>query len=179
MKLRSFVTLALVAAAAAGAWLWITPDRAVDRLREAARAGDVETLDEVVDFESVRANLKADLNEVVTRRTRGSDGLLATIGAAVGGAVVGGLVDTFVSPNGVAAIAQGRRPDADNGQPIEDAEPRIDRRSLSTFVARFEGDGGNPEDRVGLEFSRAGLQWRLTRVLLPTLENEPSDGGHP
>jgi hypothetical protein len=179
MKLRSFVALVLVIAAVAGAWLWITPARAVDTLREAARASDVETLGEVIDFAAVRANLKTDLNEVVTRRTRGNDGLLATLGAAVGGAVVGGLVDTFVSPAGVAALAPGRRPDRDTPQRIEDAEPRIERRTLNSFVARFDGDGDNPGDHVALEFSRAGLEWRLTRVLLPTLENEPSDGGHP
>lgn len=176
---RPFFTLVVLAVAAMAAWLWITPARAVDRLREAARIGDVETLDEVVDFQAVRTNLKSDLNGSLAERTRRSEGLLATLGATFGGAVVNGLVDTFVSPAGVASIAYGRRPDRDTGEPVHAAAPRIDRKSLNTFVARFADDGEIPEDHVALEFSRAGLEWRLTRVLLPGIDSEPSNGGHP
>jgi hypothetical protein len=159
--------LAVFAIGLAFAWFAITPERTVDSLYDAVRAGDSERIERLVDFDLLRQNLKTDVRDYATRRASTSASPLAGIGAAIGSALADGLVDTFVSPAGLTTLLRGQVPgQGDSGEmPPESPEYDIDRRGLSRFDAHVRDEQATEPVLV---FTRTGLRWRLTRILLRT-----------
>lgn len=163
--------LVLVGGAAIG-WYAVTPRSTVEDLREAARAGDTAALDELIAYDSVRANLKTDLRGRLDRMAD-RDQPLATLGAVIGGAFVEGLIDTFVSPMGLSLILAGRSPEEDapaRSAAEAEADYTIDRQGVDRFAVRFESDGTDGTVPV-LEFRRHGLDWRLVRIAIDARED--------
>lgn len=152
----------VVALMVAGVWFWRSPHGAVERLREATRDGDPTRLEELIDFGSVRTNLKTDLRAAISNRSGVDDDPVGALGAALGGLFMDPLIDAFVSPEGLAAVARGRMPDDDDANA---ANVHIDRRGISAFVARF--DDAERGSSPALEFNLDGGRWRLVRIVLP------------
>ena len=166
-KLIVFIALLLV-----GGWFWRSPHAAVERLREATRSGDADQLQEIIDFEAVRANLKEDLRVAISDGADlEEDDPLRTLGVALGELALDPLIDTFVSAEGLAAVARSRMPE--NGVDDESAERNvhIDRRGPGSFIARFEPSQSQElANRTALEFGRRGMGWKLVRIVLPDTE---------
>lgn len=161
--------LLVLAAGAAVGWYVVSPRSAVEELRAAANAGDEAALAEKVAFDSVRAHLKTDLRAQLAKGSDRDDAA-ATIGAALGGLFVDGLIDLFVSPAGMATVLRGRLPERAAADTDPERAPRdhsIDRRGTGRFLVRFARDGDDA--RPVLEFRRFGLDWRLVRI---RIENE-------
>jgi DUF2939 family protein len=159
--MKTMVNL-LVAVIIAGstAWLYASPQMVVRDLQAAAEQGDSAALSKHVDFPAVRENLKADVKEAMMGGSKeDSDDALSGLGLAVGGTIVDGAVDTFVSPSGVAAISRGIHP---SGKSSDDQAPsfKIKTRRLNSFMVEFENSDNAPD----LVFSRKGLGWQLTRI---------------
>ena len=151
--------LILLVVAAAITWLWVSPSRAVEGLRAAAREGDPEELSYYVDFPVLRENLKTDIKaSMIGKRKRDSDDPLAGLGVLLGSTMIDGLVDTFVSPSAIAAVARGYRPNAERS---EEKPYDIKRRRPNSFVVEFDNSS---RDTPRLVFSRRGLGWQLTRI---------------
>jgi len=112
--LRWFTGLALATALVA---FLATPWMAVHALREAAVQQDEVALAQRVDFERLRESVKVDLLERLAGRDPDSErngeraGALRArrLGAAVAGALLGPMVDEFVTPHNIALLLQGRR----------------------------------------------------------------------
>jgi hypothetical protein len=165
---KTLALLILILAAGAVAWFVVSPDRAVDRLRTAARESDTATLESMVEFDSVRTYLKADLRATLDAGTDGNGpGAFAT---AFGGALTDGVVDMLVSPEGIAALVRGDVPflRARDRPDVDAVELEIERDGLDTFRALYLGEG-NEEDRPALVFRRDGLDWRVVRIEIPAL----------
>jgi hypothetical protein len=111
------VVLVVVIAALLG-YVYASPYLALDRMKRAADARDAQTVDEYVDFPLLRDSLKQQVAELLTRRidTQRSGNPLALIGAMIGAALVGPLVDSYATPDGVAAILNGIPPRGDPGE---------------------------------------------------------------
>jgi hypothetical protein len=90
----------------------------LDRLKRAADERDAATVNEYVDYPALRASLKEQVGELVMRRIdeQKLSRPLAAIGAMIGMALVGPLVDAYTTPDGVAALLNGMPP---NGTPGE------------------------------------------------------------
>lgn len=163
--MKGLLLLLVLLAAAAVAWVYVTPPRTVDSLYDAVRARDTERIDRIVDFEELRENLKTDLHAVTEQRSAESDHPLASVGAAIGNAFIDGLVDTFVSPSGLAMLLSGNLPTSETtaGTPPEDPEYDIDRHGFGRFDARVRSETSSTPI---LEFDRQGLRWQLVRIRL-------------
>ena len=172
--LTSIFALALVGA---GAWVFSGPYRAFADLRTAARAGDQQALEELVDFPAFRSSVKDAVGTSVRRGINGGEqgGVLGALGGMIAGAVASPVVDQVVTPSGIAALTQGARPgesrgDDANGQPTRrrDDQVRVRRgyENLSTFVVRLH-DADTDHELVALVMRREGLDWRLAQVRLP------------
>ena len=100
------------------AWLYATPYIALDRLKRAADARDAATVDQYVDFPSLRDSLKQQVTGLLTRRLEasGRGSPFAVIGAMIGAALIGPLVDSYATPDGVAAILNGMPPRGNPGE---------------------------------------------------------------
>lgn len=192
---RSVVTtlVVLILVAALG-FIYASPYIALNRVKRAADARDAQTVNEYVDFPALRASLKEQVAALLTRRVdiQKSGNPLAIIGAMIGAAVVGPLVDSYATPDGVAAILNGIPPRGtpgehppqagnDGGAPASNApasgvataqqEPPPKQppmttagyRDLNTFVVTYQHGAGDA--RYSAIFHRSGLvSWKLVAV---------------
>ena len=176
-KRRSgFSSLLLLAALFAGVWLYYTPYLAMNKLQKAAKAGDTQALNEMVDFPALRESVKQNVRSAVSNEVGRRGGPLGTLGGLLAGAIASPLVDTFVTPEGIAALTEGQRPGSRRDAAIDsiareqgkDVKVKRGYESVDLFVVRFVGreDG---KEKMALVLHRDGFtNWRLTGIRLPS-----------
>ena len=171
-KPRFFGPFAFMVICAAAIWLFFTPHLAVKRLQEAARAGDHQALAQLVDFPAVRTSVKAEVREAVAGELGKERNALASFGAALAGMVVEPLVDSFVTPEGIASAVRGERPSLGSGEKRvkKEAKDLVAERGYEasdTFVIRFR-DRDDGRERMALVMRRHGIaDWKLAAIRLP------------
>jgi hypothetical protein len=167
---------------------WIAwPYYAAFSLMEAVREGDVSTLEKRVDWNGVRQAFRGDLNAFFLQHLKGkakaddsSDAMATGFAALLGPAVVNQMIDGYVTPQAIAALARN-----ENAKP---SELTSDGNSTARNIREIKWDhvkyaffsGGPLTFRVdilppndpplqkpaSLEFNWTG-DWRLVRVTLP------------
>jgi len=112
------VALLVVVVVAVLGVIYASPYIVLDRLKRAADARDAQTVNQYVDFPLLRASLKDQVGQLLTRKIdiQKSGNPLAMIGAMIGAALIGPLVDSYAPPDGVAAILNGIPPKGDPGE---------------------------------------------------------------
>src|ERR1700731_3478461 len=112
------ITLIVVVVVAVLGLIYVSPYIALDRLKRAADARDAQTVNQYVDFPSLRESLKDQVGQLLTRKidTQKSGNPLAMIGAMIGAALIGPLVDSYATPDGVAGLLNGIPPRGDPGK---------------------------------------------------------------
>ncbi|MFM0239598.1 DUF2939 domain-containing protein [Paraburkholderia phytofirmans] len=112
------VTLVLIVVIAALGFAYASPYIALNNLKRAADARDAQTVNQYVDFPALRESLKEQVAGLLTRRlgAHGNGNPLAAIGAMIGVALIGPLVDAYATPDGVAALLNGMPPRGDPGE---------------------------------------------------------------
>jgi hypothetical protein len=119
-------------------WWFGSPWWTLWRMREAARAGDSETLAAYIDFPALRASTRAKLAPRL---------------GPLGGALAGPAVDTLVSPAALRLALGSGRGGGESGADFD-----LDRTRASEFRLR-RGD-------KDLVFRRHGLGWKLEEISL-------------
>lgn len=149
-----------------------SPYVAVRGFVAAAKQGDAEKLRGSVDFPAVRADLKPQLTAAVTTRMERDPAMrgnpLAGLGAMLMPSILDRMIDSVVTPEGIAALVRvGRVGHAET----DSAPQRVDyvfhylARDRFAATLRRRGAAGDP---VSLVFERRGLfTWRLVRIALP------------
>ncbi len=169
------VLIALLAYVAAGPFL------TVRAIREAVKTGDTVKLEKQVDFPALRSSFKAQLADHLAREAGAhvDDGPLATFGIGLANTLMATAIDGLITPTGISAMMEGRRvwerannepfspsgeedPGASRPQVLQN--PEYDFESLSRFTATVADQKGRP---VVFVFSRSGLNWKLSEILLP------------
>jgi len=178
MRKNSFAgPLAFMAAVAVAGWLYFTPHLALRRLQAAAESGDHAALREMVDFPAVRASLKEEVRGAIAHEMErdGKRSPFSMFGAALAGMMVDPLVDSFVTPAGIAAATRGERPRSDGEKEgVKKAEDDVEiargYEGANRFVVHFRDrdDGG---ERIALVMARDGVAgWKLTSIRLGARE---------
>ncbi|KVW39064.1 DUF2939 domain-containing protein [Burkholderia ubonensis] len=129
LKPLSIVVLAAVVIAAIG-YAYASPYVALGRLKSAIDARDAQAVSEYVDFPSLRISLKQQVTDELMRRidAKRQNNPFAVIGALIGSALIGPLVDAYATPEGVAALMNGFPPQGNPGErpPEWPAQPPAD-----------------------------------------------------
>ncbi|HEM7897389.1 TPA: DUF2939 domain-containing protein [Burkholderia cenocepacia] len=118
-RLKPLLIVALVVALiAALGYAYASPYVALGRLKSAIDARDAQAISEYVDFPSLRISLKQQVTEELMRRIDAvkKDNPFAVIGALIGSALIGPLVDAYATPEGVAALMSGLPPRGNPGE---------------------------------------------------------------
>ena len=112
------IALIVIVVVAALGYAYASPYIALDRLKRAADSRDVETVNEYVDYPALRDSLKLQVTGLLTRRldVQHNGNPLAAIGAMIGVALIGPLVDAYATPDGVAALLNGIPPRGEPGE---------------------------------------------------------------
>lgn len=123
--------LAAIAVFAVAALAYASPYLVLDRLKRAADARDAETVDHYVDYPALRTSLKQQVTEMLSRRidAQKREHPFAALGALVGMALIGPLVDAYATPDGVAALLNGLPPRGEPGETPPPAGGQQDRNS--------------------------------------------------
>ncbi|TBR09003.1 MAG: DUF2939 domain-containing protein [Lysobacter sp.] len=181
--MKKLIALTLLAALVLGAYVAAGPFLTVRAIRDAVERGDTRSLATQVDFELVRASVRAQLEDYLARRMGegAATDPLRQLASQVTGAMTGGVVEALVTPAGIGALLQGRSvvrramgypPEAGAApapgtppvafDPLRGATYRY--VSASRFDATVQNADGVP---IVFVFTRSGLRWRLTDVRLP------------
>ncbi|WP_341312328.1 DUF2939 domain-containing protein [Paraburkholderia sp. IMGN_8] len=112
------VVLIVIAAVAVLGYGYASPYIALNNLKRAADARDAETVNQYVDFPALRESLKQQVTGLLTRRldAHGTGNPFAAIGAMIGVALIGPLVDAYATSDGVAALLNGMPPRGEPGE---------------------------------------------------------------
>jgi hypothetical protein len=146
-------------------------------LIRAARAGDEQKLEQLVDFPVLRESMKAELQaELVTRMQRDprvAESGLGGLGILLAPMLVSGAVDVLVTPQVVADMVRTAEapdptrpadPDPTDKSDAEDIHQAWGYRSLDEFAVTLT-DRDRPDDRLALILERRGLfQWKLAAI---------------
>jgi hypothetical protein len=170
-------------------------------IREAMQNGDSDYLEHKIEWDSVRASLRESLGKVASGRAgAGPDetapepaakktGLWQRIKASVGRRAVDGIVDNYVTPEGLPQLfgvrnayreASGEAA-ALRAQPwyrrVADFWPRLKRAEFKTPAA-FEVEMADRNDPgrhyIGLLELR-GIEWKLTELKVRLVDQPPPD----
>lgn len=177
--MKKWLAVLFLALLALGGYVVAGPYLAIHGISQALERRDAAALERYVDFPALRVNLKAQVDDALLRRA-GPElqaGLFGGALLSLAGSVSGMGVDAMVTPAGVAALLQGdalwkrARGDTVGGdtyaaprplQPLQLAEHRFE--STSRFVATLHTADGTA---VPCVFTRDGLRWKLSNILLP------------
>ena len=155
-----------------GCWL-ATPWLALHELREAARAGDAERLNAMIDFPELRESVRMNLLERVAQTDDGRTGSRArALGAAMAGALLGPMVDAVITPDAVASLLRSRRPEGavwHASAKEEHLKARSFYESPNRFVVSLRpAESADGDDPIQLVFHRDGMfAWKLAELRLP------------
>ncbi|RKT99674.1 hypothetical protein C7H84_30945 [Burkholderia sp. Nafp2/4-1b] len=169
------VVLAVAVLAAIG-YAYASPYVALGRLKSAIDARDAQAVSEYVDFPSLRISLKQQVTEELMRRIDAvkKDNPFAVIGALIGSALIGPLVDAYATPEGVAALMSGIPPRGNPGErPPDWSGPPSGGAPGNAPVAPPGNPASTPAPGSNANASAAPAP---TSAPAPA---SPSDAGHP
>lgn len=174
-----------VAAAALVGFYLASPLLAFNGLKNAARDGDRDKLERLVDFPAVRDSLKSQLQTAFMARMNADpemrDNPFSGFAMMMVPAMVNGAVDVYVTADGMANLVQGRKP-AEKGPapvtPMEEPVTSYGYTDIDTFKVTVDSAEAEP---MALVMRRQGLfAWQLKLIELPAdLLKEPVETAAP
>jgi hypothetical protein len=168
LKIVIGIVAAVAIALLVGAYVW-SPFRAMDALGHAVRNRDRDSLAALVDFPSVRENLKTGFAARMEKRAGESRNPLASLAFLFAPTVIGPIVDAIVTPDGIVLLLSRPFDDREGtpGHPKKKWNYGWHFVDLSHFKAEYS-EAGDPGVVFGFLFERRGLfSWQLVRLDLP------------
>jgi hypothetical protein len=149
------------------------PFIAIHHIKSAVAQRDPEALASNVAFPELRENLKEQFNAILLKKASTElreNAAFAGLGMLLASRMVDTLVDSSVTPSGLAALMSGRSPErsGDSQSPpsdrrlLENARYTFD--SMSKFSAWVRAEDGS---ELRIVFSRYDLSWKLSNIQLP------------
>lgn len=149
-----------------------SPYMAVRSLRNAAFEGNSDKIEAKVDFPAVRESLKSQLTASMMTSMNSDpdmrDNPFSGIGAMIMPAMIDRMVDSFVTPEGIAASIRGQKPtDKAKLENNPDIVSRTEYVNLDRFRVRVSNRKAE-KNGLSLLFERRGFaSWKLIRLEMP------------
>jgi hypothetical protein len=135
---------------------------------------DAEKLSENIEFTALRQNLKDQLNTTMMKNIAAElkGNPFAALAAGLSTKMADGIVDSLVTPNGLAAVMEGKKPSKkeseDNASPIKKDSLFKNARFSYDSTSKFSiwiPDAKGKDARIVLQ--RNGLSWKLVNIVIP------------
>jgi Protein of unknown function (DUF2939) len=179
MSRNTILAFAGVAIVMLLAWYFVSPFFALSSIATAVKSGDRDRLSIAVDFPSVRAGLKEQLDAFILKRANADPSMrnnpFAGLAMMLAPVMVDRIIDGYVTPDGFAALLSRRL----SGEGADSPSHVLMRRDFSYidadhFRATFR-NAQHPNESISLMLERRGIfSWKLMRVDLP-LEDIAND----
>ena len=149
-------------------YLLATPYLTSHNLQKAFRNSDTQTIETLVNFPSVRNSV----TKQIAPSQEQDDNLLTMIGKKIAKGAVELVVDTVVTPEGLAKIMDGNTKDISkqNGSDISDNQ--LNYKMYYASINRFHIDVlSKKDDKVVATFvlTRSGINWIVTEIIIAGL----------
>ncbi len=174
--MKKILTITVLLIAALGAYVAAGPYIALHRIKAGVEQRDAAKLAENIDFPTLRSNLKNQFTAKIMKKTPSQfqDTPMASWVMELGSKLIDGMVDTYVTPDGLAGMMEGTQPKL---IPLE-RSPRNATQQRPPLLknARHGFDSPNQfsvhvKERQGGEIrfvlTRDGLVWKLNNIILP------------
>jgi hypothetical protein len=153
-------------------YFFTRPAATLSAIQDAAASKNFTALNELIDFPSLRASVKAGLVRDVESRVEPYTSAGARIGALLGSVVIGPMVELVVSPLGLAFVLQGYTPKetvSNAGSPgtaASKADGRISYETRWESLSQYAVEIRRDEQPVStLRLRRDGVfAWKLASV---------------
>jgi len=171
---RKMRYLAIAIFVASGVWFYFTPHIAVSQMESAAEARDATRLSEYVNYVELKESLKTEFNTTLSTMARQKIDAdpLGALGAALVAGFVDPMIDTLVTPEGLAMMMKGnvsrnnRQVPASKSSGVE-VRMSTSYESFNRFIV-IASPMDAQDEPVKLVFNREGLfSWKLSGVRLP------------
>ena len=151
-----------------------SPYWAARQLRVAAASGDIDAIEQLVDFPAVRESLKSQLTVMLTNKMNEDPNLkgnpFAGFGMMLMPTMINNMVDGFVTPDAISAMAtQGK---VAKNIKSEGSDSKVTYkygyRGINRFGVAIKNREKPDERALTFVFDRRGLfSWRLVRIQMP------------
>jgi hypothetical protein len=189
MKSKVFGGLLVLAGLVAMYWYW-SPLLTLQQMQTAAKTKDAEAFSEHVDYPRLRQSLKDQLSQAFTLKVTenlpepdsdlGKAG--AALGASLGKAMLGVMVDNLVHPSTIMAAMQGEEPQSTQASASVPPKPdgiewHAEHQGGDKYLVHVSDKNEPNGQPVTLVLERSGFaDWKLTGLRIPALlETDPSD----
>jgi Protein of unknown function (DUF2939) len=149
-----------------------SPYYAAYNLRNAAIEGDKDKLEASVDFPAVRDGLKSQMSAAMMTQFQNDpkmkDNPFAGLAAVMMPTIIDKAIDAYVTPDGIAAMVQGKKLAGQANQGTKSAvETESDYVGLDRFRVRIKNTD-TQEAGLSMLFERRGFAtWKLIKMELP------------
>ncbi|MBN1637065.1 MAG: DUF2939 domain-containing protein [Deltaproteobacteria bacterium] len=177
--MRRLWIIALLIVVIIGGCLYASPYITLYRIKTATDQQDTQKLSQHIDFPTLRLNLKEQIGSTIKKNLSDKNkngNPLAAFTMAIADILVNKTIDAFVTPEGIATLMKGDKPEVGKPNKPKPSEKdnkkllgsaKMNYRSLNEFEIRVPNDTGNETTFI---LSRAGLKWKLTNIIIP-MEN--------
>jgi len=179
VALVALLAVAIVGYVAAG------PHLTLHQIKRAIKEQDSEKLAQNIDFPILRQNVKEQLNVIIMKQTFSQMGEnpFAALALDFVSKLIDGMVDSFVTPPGLANLMEGKKPQQEattEGSEAIPAQSIDEKRELfkdarytydstskfSVWVTVNEGEKITGE-KIRFVLTRDGLKWKLSNIVIP------------
>lgn len=165
--MKKLIIIAVIIAL--GAYL-ASPYFALYNLKSAITSDDADKLSESVDFEALRKNIKdivmAQASEVIAEEL--DDNPFASLGAALGGVVIEGVVNAMITPQGIISMIKSNSKDTSSIKATSNPLSILGKGSVS-YVSLNKVKVTSKDKTMTMMFKRDGyFNWKLYNLLIPT-----------
>jgi len=163
-------------------WIYAMPYLAVRGMKKAVEDRDAVALADYVNFPALKESLKASFTAQMVKSTGEElkDNPFAALGVAMANVLAIPMIDSLVSPEGLAAMMSGHKPSPsypNEEKPSEmrsgasDDEPivKMGYENFNRFTVSTS-DKSHPTMVVTMVYLRDGLSWKLSAIRLPSDE---------
>lgn len=153
------------------------PYLTVSAIKSGIAEQDSEKLSENIEFPILRQNMKEQFNAAMMKNiaTELKDNPFAALSVGLATKMVDGMVDSFVTPSGLATIMEGKKPSG-GGRSGNTAPPKKDdlfKNSKYSFDSMSKFSIWVPNDKgevTRFVLKRDGLSWKLVNLVIPINE---------
>lgn len=165
------IIVVLVVALGAG-WYFGSPYWTLRQVQTAVQSHDAAALNDKINFEALREDLKVDLVAAMQDEAKKRGGTEAA-GAMLASAFAGQMIDQMVTPKGVEMMMDRAKSQGGGGAAAAMGAPDLNKFDTSKFDIQRSGlsefrliNKESPEDGA-LIFRRDGLSWKLAGIDIP------------
>ncbi len=156
-----------------------TPFFTVSNIKTSIGEQDSEKLSENVDFPIFRENLKKQFNTAMMKNVGAElqNNPFAAIAAGFATNMVDGVVDSFITPSGLAMLMEGKKPSLSRSRSRNPSKADQANRDDVFKNARYSYDSFNSfsiyvptedtSDEIRFILQRDGLSWKLVDMIVP------------